>query len=87
MASFGSSNLEPQQGAIHRDNAAQNRFALISLTSLFFMWGFITAMNDILIPHLKACLISYTNDASAILLLWRLFLVSVPAGKLVPNWV
>jgi len=27
--------------------------ALISLTTLFFMWGFITSMNDILIPYLK----------------------------------
>lgn len=27
--------------------------ALIILTSLFFMWGFITCMNDILIPFLK----------------------------------
>ena len=27
--------------------------ALITLTSLFFMWGFMTVMNDILIPHLK----------------------------------
>lgn len=26
---------------------------LVSLTFLFFMWGFITCMNDILIPHLK----------------------------------
>ena len=29
------------------------RKALIVLTSLFFMWGFITCMNDILIPFLK----------------------------------
>ena len=29
-------------------------FALTSLTTLFFMWGFITCLNDILIPHLKA---------------------------------
>ena len=28
-------------------------FALTSLTTLFFMWGFITCLNDILIPHLK----------------------------------
>lgn len=28
-------------------------FSLIVLTSLFFMWGFITCMNDILIPYLK----------------------------------
>ncbi len=27
--------------------------ALITLTSLFFMWGFMTVMNDVLIPHLK----------------------------------
>ncbi|MGK7393488.1 MAG: sugar MFS transporter [Candidatus Cyclobacteriaceae bacterium M3_2C_046] len=27
--------------------------ALVSLTTLFFMWGFITSMNDILIPYLK----------------------------------
>ncbi|PRD48878.1 sugar MFS transporter [Sphingobacterium haloxyli] len=26
---------------------------LVTLTLLFFMWGFITCMNDILIPHLK----------------------------------
>lgn len=30
-----------------------NTSALIVLTSLFFMWGFITCMNDILIPFLK----------------------------------
>lgn len=28
--------------------------ALIVITSLFFMWGFITVLNDILIPYLKA---------------------------------
>jgi len=30
-----------------------NYFALSVLSSLFFMWGFITVLNDILIPHLK----------------------------------
>ncbi len=29
------------------------RIPLITLTSLFFMWGFLTCMNDILIPYLK----------------------------------
>ncbi|MEE2029811.1 hypothetical protein DIKCMJMK_03705 [Shewanella oneidensis] len=38
------------------------RFALVSLTSLFFMWGFITCLNDILIPHLKAVFsLNYTQ--------------------------
>ena len=31
----------------------QNTVALIVITLLFFMWGFITSMNDILIPYLK----------------------------------
>ncbi|WP_184549516.1 sugar MFS transporter [Mucilaginibacter sp. FT3.2] len=31
-----------------------NLVPLITLTSLFFMWGFITSMNDILIPHLRS---------------------------------
>lgn len=34
-------------------NNSSNRTSLATLTSLFFMWGFITCMNDILIPHLK----------------------------------
>lgn len=28
-------------------------FAFVVVTMLFFMWGFITVLNDILIPHLK----------------------------------
>ncbi len=24
------------------------------MTTLFFMWGFLTVLNDILVPHLKA---------------------------------
>jgi fucose permease len=31
-----------------------NRLALTVVTSLFFGWGFVTALNDILVPHLKA---------------------------------
>lgn len=39
---------------MHSDTIKSSRFSLILLTSLFFMWGFITVLNDILIPHLKA---------------------------------
>jgi len=28
--------------------------ALAMVTTLFFMWGFLTCLNDILVPHLKA---------------------------------
>ncbi|TZF84103.1 sugar MFS transporter [Pedobacter sp. BS3] len=35
------------------EKPANHNSSLATLTSLFFMWGFITCMNDILIPHLK----------------------------------
>ena len=62
-----------------------NRFALISLTSLFFMWGFITCLNDILIPYLKGMFnLNYTQ---AMLIQFcffgSYFIVSLPAGALV----
>ncbi|HBF88146.1 MAG TPA: MFS transporter [Bacteroidales bacterium] len=31
----------------------KNTAAIFVITSLFFMWGFMTCMNDILIPHMK----------------------------------
>lgn len=59
--------------------------ALAVLTSLFFMWGFITSLNDILIPHLKAIFtLSYVQ---AMLIQFSFFgayfVMSVPAGYLV----
>jgi FHS family L-fucose permease-like MFS transporter len=62
-----------------------NAFALISLTSLFFMWGFITALNDILIPHLKGVFdLSYTQAMLVQFCFFSAYLVvSIPAGKLV----
>ncbi|MBW3130024.1 sugar MFS transporter [Hymenobacter profundi] len=59
--------------------------ALASLTVLFFMWGFITCLNDILIPFLKVIFgLSYAQ-ANLINLCFfgAYFLVSIPAGKLV----
>jgi FHS family L-fucose permease-like MFS transporter len=34
--------------------AASNKVALTVVTTLFFMWGFITVLNDVLVPHLKS---------------------------------
>jgi FHS family L-fucose permease-like MFS transporter len=34
--------------------AVDTRIALIAMTAIFFMWGFITELNDVLIPHLKS---------------------------------
>ncbi len=59
--------------------------ALIVLTSLFFMWGLITSLNDILIPHLKAAFsLSYVQ---AMLIQFcffgAYFVMSLPSGFLV----
>ncbi|WP_434929843.1 sugar MFS transporter [Shewanella sp. HL-SH5] len=61
------------------------RFALVSLTSLFFMWGFITCLNDILIPHLKSVFSLTYAEAMLIQFCFfgAYFLVSLPAGMLV----
>jgi MFS transporter, FHS family, L-fucose permease len=59
--------------------------ALVVLTSLFFIWGFMTCLNDILIPHLKA--IFKLNYAEAALVQFVFFLayfiVSMPSGVVV----
>ena len=61
------------------------RFALTALTVLFFMWGFLTCLNDILIPHLKA--VFDLNYTQAMLIQFcffgAYFTVSLPAGALV----
>lgn len=59
--------------------------ALGLLTSLFFMWGFLTCMNDILIPHLKG--LFDLNFTQAMLVQFTFFgayfLMSLPAGKII----
>ncbi|MGZ4959420.1 MAG: L-fucose:H+ symporter permease [Methylomonas sp.] len=59
--------------------------ALTVLTSLFFIWGFITCLNDILIPHLKAVFtLSYTQVMLIQFCFFTAyFVVSVPSGLLV----
>ena len=67
------------------DTSKNNQFALISLTSLFFMWGFITCLNDILIPYLKGAFdLSYTQAMLVQFCFFgAYFIVSLPAGILV----
>ena len=62
--------------------------ALMVLTSLFFMWGFITCLNDIIIPHLKA--VFELNYAKAMLIQFSFFtayfVMSLPSGWLVEKY-
>lgn len=61
--------------------------ALGVLTTIFFMWGFLTCLNDILIPHLKA--VFELNYSQAILVQFiffgTYFLMSLPAGRVVAS--
>lgn len=58
------------------------RGPLAMVTTLFFMWGFLTSLNDILIPHLKS--IFDLNYFEVMLVQFFFFLayavVSIPAG-------
>ena len=59
--------------------------ALASLTVLFFMMGFITCLNDILIPYLKAIFsLSYTQaNFINFCFFGAYFVMGIPAGRLV----
>jgi MFS transporter, FHS family, L-fucose permease len=59
--------------------------ALISLTSLFFIWGFMTCLNDILIPHLKAIFkLNYAEAAMVQFVFFAAyFIISLPSGVIV----
>ena len=81
-------NLSVQSGDLEPANQDSNEnyvFALTSLTSLFFMWGFFTCLNDILIPHLKGVFDLTYSQAMLIQFCFfgAYFIVSIPAGSLV----
>ena len=62
--------------------------ALATVTTLFFMWGFLTCLNDILVPHLKSIFdLSY---AGIMLIQFAFFgayfLFSIPSAKLI-DWI
>jgi FHS family L-fucose permease-like MFS transporter len=66
-------------------SAGTNNRALTIVTTLFFMWGFITVLNDIMVPHLKS--IFELSYAEVMLVQFSFFsayfVFSMPAGKLV----
>jgi FHS family L-fucose permease-like MFS transporter len=61
------------------------RFAFIAMTCLFFFWGFITVLNDILIPFLKDSFnLNYTQAMLVQFCFFgAYFIVSPFAGKLI----
>jgi MFS transporter, FHS family, L-fucose permease len=66
------------------DNPSNYR-AMAMVTTLFFMWGFLTSLNDILVPHLKSIFdLNYTrvmliNSA----FFGAYFVFAIPSGLLI----
>ena len=64
---------------------ASNTGPLIIVTILFFMWGLLTSLNDVLIPHLKALYTLTYVQAMLVQFCFfgAYFIVSLPAGMLI----
>src|SRR5208337_4017455 len=83
--SIANSNVAPAPTAVP---TSTDKPAMAMVTTLFFMWGFLTCLNDILIPHLKAIFdLSY---AKAMLIQFSFFgayfVFALPSGKLI-EWI
>jgi MFS transporter, FHS family, L-fucose permease len=67
------------------DATQTDKGAMAMVTTLFFVWGFLTCLNDILIPHLRS--IFDLNYAQGMLVQFVFFsgyaIFAVPAGKLI----
>jgi FHS family L-fucose permease-like MFS transporter len=75
-----STNTAPAQPGLER-----NTGPLIVVTILFFMWGLLTSLNDVLIPHLKAVYTLTYVQAMLVQFCFfgAYFIVSIPAGALI----
>src|SRR5579863_8118018 len=64
------------------------RGALTVMTTIFFMWGFVTVLNDVLVPHLKS--IFDLTYARVMLIQFSFFsayfIFSIPSAKLI-DWI
>ena len=66
-------------------NARQYRGAFVTVTSLFFMWGFITVLVDALIPRLKDVFELTYLQAGLVQFAWftAYGIISIPGGRLI----
>jgi FHS family L-fucose permease-like MFS transporter len=64
---------------------ASYRPALTLLASLFFMWGFITVINNTLLPHLKSVFELSYRQTTLLESVWFIayFFASIPSAKLI----
>jgi FHS family L-fucose permease-like MFS transporter len=74
--------------AVSLESSSSSTGPLAVVTTLFFMWGFLTCLNDILVPHLKP--IFDLNYAEIMLIQFAFFgayfLFSIPSAKII-DWM
>lgn len=79
--------LPSTQGVIPRVSVAEGNHtrSLVIVTLLFFMWGLLTSLNDVLIPHLKSIYTLTYVQAMLVQFCFfgAYFIVSLPAGALI----
>lgn len=82
---MASPNLQSSPAASAAETSVNYAPAFIAVTMLFFMWGFLTCLNDILIPHLKAIFeLSYAQAALIQFTFFSAyFIMSLPSGKII----
>jgi FHS family L-fucose permease-like MFS transporter len=81
-------NVSVKTAVAASDPEANYTGPLAIVTSLFFMWGFLTCLNDILVPHLKSIFdLSY---ARVMLIQFAFFgayfIFSIPSAKII-DWI
>ncbi|HTB19155.1 MAG TPA: sugar MFS transporter [Bryobacteraceae bacterium] len=74
-----------QTGRTTPDSGSGFGAAMVVASTVFFMWGFVTVLNDILVPHLKAIFsLSYTQTMLIQFTFFSAyFLISLPAAKVI----
>jgi len=81
----GSPRIDKGAAAAHEGEFKSNTGPLVIVTILFFMWGLLTSLNDVLIPHLKSIYTLTYVQAMLVQFCFfgAYFIVSMPAGALI----
>jgi FHS family L-fucose permease-like MFS transporter len=78
-------SIETSRTGLATPGANSFKGPLTTVTSLFFIWGFLTSLNDILVPHLKS--IFDLNYAEVMLVQFAFFsayfVFSIPSAKVI----
>jgi MFS transporter, FHS family, L-fucose permease len=86
MAIATTSGAPASAGTVQDGKSYAGPLAIV--TTLFFMWGFLTCLNDILVPHLKS--IFDLNYAQVMLIQFAFFgayfIFSIPSAKII-DWM